>query len=163
MSAQYPTQQQRERFEAAVQEDLGKSYRHLLRDVHEELEHPDRTPEENVMHDWKRMASLFVRMGEQFERSQGQLTRLTWVVIAVAVLQVILLLFPDASTSVSVAFGKVWSRNNMGILGLLIAVLAMAFLWFGFEDLPAPRRRIVRTGIAFLAVGSLLQLIARLC
>ncbi len=67
MSAQYPTDQERARFEAIVQEDLRKSYRHLLRDVHEELEHPHRQQIENVTHGWKRIASLFVRMGEQFD------------------------------------------------------------------------------------------------
>jgi hypothetical protein len=82
--------EQRGRSQENAQGDLRKSMRHLLADIHEELERSDRSPLENMVHANKRIASLFVRAADSADRQSRIMINLTWAIVALTVVLVIL-------------------------------------------------------------------------
>ena len=84
----------REKVEQEVNEDLRKPYHQLLVDIHEELLHPGRPTEDDIRHALKRIMSLFARMGHDSEKVQKRMLTLTYLIIALVVIQIILYLLP---------------------------------------------------------------------
>lgn len=87
---------ERKLVEKEVNDDMKKSYLHLLGDVYEEL-FSSRPPEYNMLHAQKRMMTLFAKMGFDAASAQNQmiwLTRavvmLTGVVVLLGLVQVFL-------------------------------------------------------------------------
>lgn len=70
--------------------DLDKSPYQLLADVHEELLRGDRPVEQNIVHAWKRIASLMARTAESNEQTTRRIIRLTRVIIFLTVVLVFL-------------------------------------------------------------------------
>ncbi len=89
----------REEVVKEVNEDLKKPYHQLLVDIHEELLHDGRSPVDNIRHAQKRSMSLFARMGIDSEKLQNQMRYLTYLIIALVVIQIIL-------SSISIVFCK---------------------------------------------------------
>ena len=79
----------RKGIEKEVDEDMRKSYHHLLVDAHEELSHPHRLPDDSTKHALKRIISLFARVGLDSEKAQKRMLQLTYFIIGLAVLQTI--------------------------------------------------------------------------
>ena len=74
----------------AAQRDLDKSPYQLLADVHEELLRSDRPVEQNIVHAWKRIASLMARTAVANEETTRRIIRLTRVIIFLTVVLVVL-------------------------------------------------------------------------
>jgi hypothetical protein len=73
-----------------AQLDLKKSPYQLLADVHEELVRSERPVEQNIVHAWKRIASLMARTAESNEQTTNRIIRLTRVIIFLTVVLVVL-------------------------------------------------------------------------
>src|SRR5205085_935626 len=75
----------RELAEEETRRDLQKPIEQLLSDVHEEVNHPGRSPEVNIAHANKRMVSLMARAAISNERTSTRLLWLTWVLVALTI------------------------------------------------------------------------------
>ena len=73
-----------------AQLDLKKSSYQLLVDVHEELLRPDRGVDRNLVHAWKRIASIMARTTVSNEETTRRIIRLTWVIMLLTVVLVFL-------------------------------------------------------------------------
>jgi hypothetical protein len=80
----------RQKAEDEARRDLEKPIEHLLFDIHEEINNQTRTTDQNLLHAYKRMVSLMVRVTISNERSSKILVGLTWTLIILTIVLVIL-------------------------------------------------------------------------
>ena len=87
----------RSEIEKEVQEDLTKSDKQLLVDIHEEILCDGRSLPENLIHAQKRLASLFINLSRRAEKSTEkiinltkQLRHLTWVIVFLSVALIVI-------------------------------------------------------------------------
>lgn len=80
-----------------AQLDLGKSARHLLIDVHDELLNKSRNAGENMLHAQKRLASLTLKNAESADALARKVKNLTcvlvWLTIVLTVLTIAVLYY----------------------------------------------------------------------
>lgn len=76
----------RNKIELEAAEDLNKTYRQLLTDIHEELLHENRPQVDNIKHALKRMASFFAK--RELENAKVQ-NRMNWFTIIVGFFTII--------------------------------------------------------------------------
>ena len=77
-----------------VDEDLAKSYKQLLVDIHEELlGGKPRSDPDRIKHSLKRISSLFAKMGMDSQKTQKWIMVLSIFVVSLTALVVALMLF----------------------------------------------------------------------
>jgi hypothetical protein len=80
----------RQKAEEETRRDLQKPIEQLLCDVHEEIMDQTRTTDQNLVHAYRRMVSVMVRVAASNERTSRVLLGLTWALTILTVVLVIL-------------------------------------------------------------------------
>jgi hypothetical protein len=73
-----------------AEDDLRKDMIQLLTDAHEELLNPERPREINLLHGFKRFASLQARAAEAAEKQTKAVIRLTWVLVVLTLVLILI-------------------------------------------------------------------------
>jgi len=85
-------QEFRKQIKKEVEEDLSKSYKQSLIDIHEELLYPERSTVDNIRHCIKRMSSLFAKMGMDNQKTQKRINTFTIIVGVFTIVNVVVYL-----------------------------------------------------------------------
>ena len=80
----------RQKAEEETRRDLEKPIEQLLCDVHEEILNQTRTTDQSLVHAYRRMVSVMVRVAASNERTSRILIALTWALTFLTVVLVIL-------------------------------------------------------------------------
>ncbi len=80
---------ERNEIEKEVKSDLGKDYEHLLIDIYDEILNQP-TQQDALIHSFKRISSLFAKMGMSSERLSDEIKGLTRIMVLLTVFIVIL-------------------------------------------------------------------------